>query len=65
MVNFNDVYINNEQPTWCPKCGNRTEIILDLSHTIEQTQIHKCLNKICQEKFITQFDLEFVNRRFE
>jgi len=40
---FKETYLRSEQPTTCPLCGSRTDIVLDLSHTIEQTQIHQCL----------------------
>jgi hypothetical protein len=41
---FDEKFIKTEQPTICPFCGNRTEIILDLSHTSQETQIHQCLS---------------------
>ncbi len=56
MLNFNEIITYNDQPLTCPSCGNRTEIVLDLSHTIEQTQIHKCLSHMCECKFVTQKD---------
>jgi hypothetical protein len=56
---FDEVQILSEQPTNCSKCGVRTEIILDLSHTKDKTQIHKCLNDECLETFVTQFDVDF------
>ena len=56
MVNFNDVLIYNDQPLTCPNCGNRTEIILDFSHTMKKTQIHTCLSLNCKNEFITQTD---------
>lgn len=54
MLDFNEIIIYNDQPVNCPICGNRTEIILDFSHTIEQTQVHKCLSKNCRNQFVTQ-----------
>lgn len=56
MIDFNDVIAYNDQPVTCPCCGKRTEIILDFSHTTEQTQIHKCLSETCQNEFVTQDD---------
>ena len=56
MSVFKEIIVYNEQPVTCPYCGNRTEIILDLSHTIEQIQIHKCLSERYQHKFVTQRD---------
>lgn len=54
MINFSEIYIYSDQPTTCPKCGSRTNIIFDLFHTKEQTQIHKCIFKNCEYEFILQ-----------
>ena len=51
-----EVFIFNDQPTNCPICGLRTEIILDLYDTIEQTQFHQCLNDKCKFEFVMQKD---------
>lgn len=56
MFDFKEKLTYNDQPVTCPKCGNRTEIVLDLSHTTEETQIHKCLTRDCQNEFVTQKD---------
>lgn len=40
---LDSVIIRSDQPTTCPFCGARTDIILDLGHTVEGTQIHQCL----------------------
>jgi transposase len=61
MIDFSKVYIYSDQPTTCPRCGLRSEIILDLSHTKDITQIHKCPNKKCEFEFIMQYDEEFDN----
>lgn len=58
MIDYKEVITYNDQPVTCPNCGNRTEIVLDLSHTREQTQIHKCLYKYCKNEFVTQKDDE-------
>jgi hypothetical protein len=62
MIDFQEVYIRSEQPTTCPKCFYRTEIVLDLSHTKDETQIHRCLNSKCQEEFVEQYDESFDNQ---
>lgn len=54
MLDFSEVTIYSDQPTVCPKCGIRTEIMLDLSHTDDQTQIHKCLAENCGFEFVVQ-----------
>ena len=59
MINYSEVFIYSDQPTTCPLCGACTKIILDLSHTKYQTQIHKCYDKNCNFEFIIQFDEDF------
>lgn len=58
MIDFKEVLTYNDQPITCPNCGNRTEIILDFSHTTEQTQVHRCLSNNCVNEFVTQKDDE-------
>jgi transcription elongation factor Elf1 len=60
MINFSEVFIYSDQPTTCPECGMRTEIILDLFHTKEQTQIHKCPSVGCNFEFEVQNDFKFA-----
>lgn len=57
MIDYSEVYVFTDQPTTCPKCGSRTEIILDLIETPEQTQLHKCLTVNCSFKFVMQNDV--------
>lgn len=59
MIDFSQVFIYSDQPTTCPKCGLRSEIILDLSHTKDVTQIHKCPNEKCEFQFVMQHDEDF------
>ncbi len=56
MIDFLEAVITSDQPITCPKCGVRTDIVLDLSHTTNQTQIHECLNKECNYQFIVEKD---------
>jgi hypothetical protein len=49
-----EIFLSSDQPTTCPKCGNRTEIIGDL--TIVQDP--RCLSKDCGFKFILEFDYD-------
>jgi hypothetical protein len=58
MIVFSEVYVFSDQPTICPNCSSRTELMLDLSHTKDKTEIHKCLNIICKFEFATQSDEE-------
>ena len=60
MIDNTIIYIYSEQPTNCPKCGCRTEIIADFSHTITQRQIHKC-DFNCKYAFVIEHDIDFEN----
>ncbi len=48
-MDFTEVFILSDQPTTCPKCGARTDVILDMSHTTNMTQVEECLG--CGERF--------------
>lgn len=56
---FTEVFLNNDQPMTCPVCGSRTDILFDLGHSINQTQIHECLSENCKMIFVSERDLEF------
>ncbi len=56
MINFNEIYLYTDQPFVCPKCGCRTDVILDLSHTAERIQVEKCLSINCSGEFVIQKD---------
>ncbi len=49
-----EIFLSSDQPTTCPKCGNRTEIISDS----ETSQQHRCLSETCSFEFILEFDNE-------
>jgi len=53
-----EVYLFNDQPITCPKCGNRTDIILDLFKTAKNTQFHKCLTLNCRNMYVVEEDVE-------
>jgi hypothetical protein len=42
----------NDQPTTCPICGARTDIISDFHHTNLQLLINECLNTHCKHVFL-------------
>jgi hypothetical protein len=44
-------YIVNDQPTTCPICGARTDIISSFFHTLLQLNINECLNSECKHVF--------------
>lgn len=53
-----------KQPTTCPYCGMRSEIISDLLHTNSKSQIQKCLNVVCQNNFVEIEDTEFLHESY-
>ena len=61
MIDYSCIYIYSDISTACPKCGIRSDIIMDLGHTVRQTQIHLCPNKRCDYEFIMQYDADFDN----
>lgn len=63
MTLFNEVYIYSDQPTTCPQCGTRPEVLLNLSHTIEKIEVHLCPQKNCNYEFVMQCDEEMGNER--
>ncbi|MDB5015398.1 MAG: hypothetical protein JWQ84_230 [Mucilaginibacter sp.] len=50
-LNVATYYLMTDQPTTCPVCGTRTEIISDFYHTLLQLQINECLNGNCKHVF--------------
>lgn len=57
-ASYNHQFLSSDQPTTCPNCGLRTELITDLSHTNSQTQIHQCPDKNCGFEFVVTSDGE-------
>ena len=49
-----EIFLSSDQPTTCPKCGNRTEIV----NESDASQKHKCLSEECEFYFILEFDDE-------
>ena len=54
IFNSNEVYTYSDQPSTCPECGNRTEIVLDLLFSKNKTQYHCCLSKKCRKMFVVE-----------
>ncbi|MDB4925881.1 MAG: hypothetical protein JWR23_1937 [Mucilaginibacter sp.] len=46
------LYLMTDQPTTCPICGTRTDIIATFYHTNAQMQINECLNVNCKYVFL-------------
>jgi len=60
MIDYKEIIIFSDQPVTCPKCGSRTEILLDLSHAKNQVQVHQCFTLKCDFKFVAENDNEFI-----
>jgi len=60
MIDFNEIIVYTDQPVTCYECGSRTEIILDLSHTNNNPQVHQCLNYYCKMEFVVESDKELI-----
>jgi len=58
-IDFNDGFLMSEDIPTCPTCGSRTEIILDMAHTKNQIQIHRCLMPDCNMEFVLVSDSQF------
>ncbi len=61
MIDFYSIYLYCEQPSTCPTCGVRTEIIIEWSHTNCEADIHRCLNPDCLREFLMGEDEDFWN----
>lgn len=62
MIDFHQCYVQSDQPTTCPKCGIRTEILLELKLQTKVIQIHRCLEKNCTFEFSTEYSLTKMTR---
>lgn len=47
-----ETYLMNDQPTTCPICGARSDIISDLYHTNLGLFINECLDIHCKHVFL-------------
>lgn len=47
-------FLFDDQPTTCPVCGNRTDIISESYKEGVFSEIHVCLTKKCQFQFIME-----------
>jgi len=50
-MKYADIYIMGDQPTTCPICGARTEIIQELLDSPEKIQYYQCPADNCQYTF--------------
>ena len=54
MMENNIFLIGSEQPTTCPYCGNRTEIIEEDANS----QLHVCPTITCFNQIVVEFESE-------
>ena len=60
MELFSELFVYSDQPVTCPYCGTSSEVILDMQHTMDITQVHKCMNQNCLSEFVMVYDIDFV-----
>lgn len=59
QVNPREVFIYNDQPTTCPDCGARTEVVCEDLTSPERRQTHRCAALDCARVFDTVEDNQF------
>jgi hypothetical protein len=57
MKNF-EIFLMSDQPTTCPICGARTEVIFETFRKIA-IQLHACMDKNCRFIFLEEDDNDF------
>ena len=55
MIDFHQIYDLSDQPTTCPKCGTRTEILMEVKLKTKGIQVHRCLGKNCTFEFSSEY----------
>lgn len=56
-----ETYYYTDQQTRCPKCGARTDVVLDMSHTMRVVQVEECIR--CGERFVFQKGFDNLLRK--
>ena len=49
---INHLFLMNDQPTTCPKCGARSEILNEMELEARIIQEHECMSKYCEFQFL-------------
>ena len=62
MIDFHQVYVLSDQPTTCPKCGTRTEILMEVKLKTKGIQVHRCLGKNCTFEFSSEYYFTQMSR---
>lgn len=55
-----EIFLMNDQPVTCPRCGARAEIVIEFEMDNSSSQLCKCPNFDCHFIFIEQEDEEFL-----
>jgi len=53
------VFLISDQPTTCPLCGCRSEIVHEFKWLVSKPQINHCLSAGCEYWFVTEEKLQF------
>lgn len=59
QVKPREVFIYNDQPTTCPDCGARTEIVSEDLTSLDRRQTHRCPALDCARVFDIVEDNQF------
>lgn len=51
MKNIKEIFLLNDQPVTCPRCGNRTAFTEKLIDNLKIIQSHICLSNNCKFEF--------------
>ena len=54
MIKYMELFSFSDQPTTCPQCGLRTEIVADHVDSPAKTQEHRCPSAECGFEFIVE-----------
>lgn len=59
-LDWQTIFLSQDQPMECPYCQIRTDIVVDMCHTKRGYQIHECLNPSCRFFFLCEEDDDYI-----
>lgn len=59
VVDFSSILLRHDQPTTCPICGARTDILVEFINALNEPEIHVCLDLVCRFAFLVESDEDF------
>lgn len=58
-LDWQTIFLFQDQPMLCPYCQSRTDIVVDMYHTRRGYQIHECLRASCRFLFLCEQDSDY------